>query len=124
MTEVTGRVSNRAILSALEGLPAAIAAAMAPAQVSTPEVSVPTLPVDPTLQGETGEKVVTEIDPGYLAHVSGTLQDRANLNKATYMLYARRNKAGETKLAYCAADKWSSLTDRRIIGAVKTVSPE
>lgn len=118
MSDTTGRVSNRAILSALEGLPAAIAAAMAPAQAAAPAESTQ------TMGDEKGETTTAEIDPGYLSHVSGTLQDRANLNNMAYVMYARKNKAGETKLAYCPADKWSALTDRRIIGAVKTVSPE
>ena len=121
MTEVTEgtksprRVSNERILSALEGLPAAIAAAMAPAQADAPaEIA----------NASKGEQVTAAVDPAYLAHVGTTLQDRANLNNMTYVMYVRKNKAGETKLAYCAADKWSALTDRRIIGAVKTVSPE
>lgn len=119
MTEATGRVSNKQILTALNDLPAAIANAIQGTAIAAPAVSAEaeTAPVS-------GETVKAKLDPGYLAHVSGQLQDRANMNKTTYVLYARTNKANETKLAYCAADKWSGLTDRRIIGPVSTVSPE
>lgn len=115
MSDKIKRVSNERILTALEGLPAAIAAAMAPTHVAAPVES------ESAAQGET---IDAPIDPNYLTHVTGKLQERANMNSMTYVLYARKNKAGETKLAYCAADKWSALTDRRIIGAVSTVSPE
>ncbi len=119
------RVSNKQILTALTDLPGQIAAAMAgvaPVQ-AVPAQDIPVLD-DAITEPVSEETVKAKIDPGYLTHVTGTLQDRANLNRVDYVLYARKNKAGETKLAYCAADKWSALTDRRIIGPVSTISPK
>ena len=112
---MTGRVSNTQILTALEGLPAAIAAAMAP----TAPVAVATPADQPKAESDT-----VSVDKAYLSHVSAKLQDRSNTDRNTYVLYARINKAGETKLAYCVADKWSSLTDKRIVGAMSTIAPE
>ncbi len=126
MTEATGRVSNKQILTALTDLPAQIAAALAGAMPAAPAV-IPTLdPIDdavPTV-AVVGEDIKAKLDPGYVTHVTATLQKRANETGMDYVLYARKNKRDENKLAYCAADKWAGLTDRRIIGPVSTVSPK
>lgn len=115
---MTGRVSNKQILEALNDLPAAMAAAMQGTQ-ATPVAETPT-PADESA----GNDTTINVDAGYLSHVTAKLQDRANTDGNTYVLYARVNKANETKLAYCLGSKWSSLTDRRIVGAVKTIAPE
>jgi hypothetical protein len=110
------RVSNRQILDALTDLPSAIASAIAgtaaPVAIATP--------ADETV----GNDQTASIDAAYLSHVASKLQTRANDTGKDYVLYARVNVAGQTKLAYCEADKWSGLKDKRIIGPVKTVSPE
>ena len=107
------RVSNKQVLDAIEAMPAAIAAALA----GTPAQSAP-------IKAETTEQDAPTVDKAYLSHVSAKLQKRANGDGKDYVLYARKNVAGETKLAYCVADKFAGLTDRRIIGAVSTISPE
>jgi len=116
MSDQSNRVSNRQILDALTDLPSAIASAIAgtaaPVAIDTPADDTPAATKAPA------------VDAAYLSHVATKLQARANDTKKDYVLYARINKAGETKLAYCEADKWSSLTDKRIVGPVKTVSPE
>ena len=117
---MTGRVSNKQILSALNDLPTAIAAAIAGNTVASPVISESPIAADAT--PETADSI--NVDGGYLSHVTTKLQARANDTKKTYVLYARVNKANETKLAYCEADKWSTLTDKRIVGAVSTVAPE
>jgi hypothetical protein len=124
------RVSNRQILTALEGLPAAIAAAVSPSQTPAAEQER-CISGGERVDLTVGETTVADIDGGYLQHVSAKLQARANDTGKTFVLYARVNKAQETKLAYqetklayCEADKWSSLTDKRIVGAVSTVAPE
>lgn len=115
MSDQSNRVSNRQILDVLTDLPAAIASAIAG---SAAPVAIAT-PADDSAKAET-----PAVDAAYLSHVASKLQVRANDTKQDFVLYARRNKAGETKLAYCVASKWSTLTDKRIIGPVKTVSPE
>ena len=112
------RVSNERILTALEALPVAIAAAM-----GTVATAAPIADSTESSEDDNGLDKI-QVDAAYLSHVSAKLQDRANDTGETYVLYARKNKAGETKLAYCLGSAWSALTDRRIIGAVKTVSPE
>ncbi len=118
MSDGPKRVSNERILTALEALPAAIAAAMG--------TTASTQTVASTTEGSEDDNGLdkVQVDAAYLSHVSAKLQDRANGDGNTYVLYARKNKAGETKLAYCLGSAWSGLTDRRIVGAVKTVSPE
>lgn len=111
------RVSNEQILTCLTDLPVAIAAAIGN-QASPSVVKTPT---DDETVGNDG---TINVDKAYLDHVGTKLQARANADGNTYVLYARRNKANETKLAYCLGSKWTSLTDKRIIGAVKTIAPE
>ncbi|KKL46285.1 hypothetical protein LCGC14_2347110, partial [marine sediment metagenome] len=77
-------------------------------------------PADETV----GNDQTASIDAAYLSHMTNKLQARSNDDGKDYVLYARVNKANQTKLAYCVADKWAGLTDKRIIGPVKTVSPE
>ncbi len=116
MSDQNNRVGNRQLLTAIEGMPAAIAAAIAE---TTAPVAIAT-PADETV----GNDQTASVDAAYLSHMTAKLQARSNDDKQSYVLYARTNKANQTKLAYCVADKWSGLTDKRIIGPVRTVSPE
>ena len=114
---MTGRVSNKQILDALSDLPSAIAAAIAGT----------TAQATPAVAAEAPAKAAAEsvnLDKGYLSHMTTKLQARSNDDGKTYVLYARVNVAGATKLAYCEASKWSTLTDKRIVGAVSTIAPE
>ena len=108
------RVSNEQILTALTDLPSAIAIAMAGTQAE------PILPTDDNTKGDK----TASVDAAYMSHMVAKVQARANSDGNSYVLYARTNKANQTKLAYCVADKWTGLTDKRILGPVKTVSPE
>jgi hypothetical protein len=81
----------------------------------------------PAAVDEAPAKAETEtvnVDKGYLSHMTAKLQARSNDDGKTYVLYARVNVAGATKLAYCEASKWSTLSDKRIVGAVSTIAPE
>lgn len=115
------RVSNKQVLDAIEAMPAAIAAAIAGTSAIDPAISS-TEPVGSPLVQATDN--APTVDKAYLSHMTGKLQTRSNDTGLTHVLYARTNKANETKLAYCVADKFAGLTDRRIIGAVATISPE
>ncbi len=111
------RVSNKQVLDAIQAMPEAIAAAISGYQVKNVQTADEAA-TTPTPAG------TAKVDAAYLGHVTAKLQSRANADGNTYVLYARTNKRDETKLAYCQADKFAGLTDRRIIGAVQTVSPE
>ena len=113
---MSNRVSNEQILTALTDLPGAIAKAMAGNVAASPKEN--------EVKGSGDDPETVNVDGAYLSHVTSKLQSRANSDGNTYVLYARKNVAGQTKLAYCLGSKWTALTDKRIIGAVKTVAPE
>jgi len=113
------RVSNEQILSALTDLPSAIATAIAGTKATEGDGILAPVAVD-----ESTDNSTVNLDKGYLSHMTTKLQGRSNDDGKTYVLYARVNVAGATKLAYCEASKWSTLTDKRIVGAVKTIAPE
>ncbi len=110
------RVSNKQVLDAIQAMPAAIAAALSNSTIDRAVSEAEAVPA--TVPGK------VSVDAAYLGHVTAKLQGRSNNDGKTYALYARTNVAGETKLAYCEARKFGTLTDRRIIGAVATISPE
>jgi len=94
----------------------AVAPVATPVAIATPiEVAAATAP-----KAETPVK----IDAAYLSHVSGgKALAYANKTGEQVVIYARRNGHGETKLAYCAASKWTGLKDKANLGAVATVEP-
>lgn len=108
------RVSNEQVLSAIGDLSANIATLVAAMSgtVAAPVVETP--------KADNGS---VEIDKGYKAHVLKKVQVKADQDKMAYILYARRNQKGETKLAYAKKDKFLSLKDRGLIGAVQEVTP-
>jgi len=114
---MTGRVSNKQILDSLNELPGAIAAAIAGTSANTAVAAPAEAPAK-------ADAETVNVDKGYLSHMSTKLQARSNDDGKTYVLYARVNVAQQTKLAYCEASKWSTLTDKRIVGAIKTIAPE
>jgi len=61
------------------------------------------------------------VEAGYLKHMVATVTKRAKLDGEDYVLYARKNQYGETKLAYRKASQMGSLKDRGYIGNVKLI---
>ncbi len=109
------RVSNKHILDALNALPTQIAEAIAgvahTSQAQAPTANEPA----PVAQGEG----TVQVDEQYLNHMSAKVNDLVANDGQQRVLYTRRNGRGEVKLAYVLADKFESLKDRGLIGAVE-----
>jgi len=115
------RTSNKQILDAITDLASAIRDNMAAqaAPVVAPVATAPTATLNTAKQ-----EGAVKVDAAYLSHVSGgKALDYANKLGEQVVIYARRNKLGETKLAYCAASKWTGLKDNANLGAVQIVEP-
>jgi len=118
------RTSNKQILDAILDLTVAIKGMAAPAvaPVATP-VAIAT-PIEVAAATAPKAETPVKIDAAYLSHVSGgKALAYANKTGEQVVIYARRNGHGETKLAYCAASKWTGLKDKANLGAVATVEP-
>lgn len=118
------RTSNKQILDAILDLTVAIKGMAAPAAapVATP-VAIAT-PIEVAAATQPKVETPVKIDAAYLSHVSGgKALAYANKTGEQVVIYARRNGHGETKLAYCAASKWTGLKDKANLGAVATVEP-
>lgn len=108
------RTSNKQLLTAIEAIPAAIAAALANVQAAPVVIAQP--------KAEQGASEVP-LDAKYKAHMVGKVQSFADAKGESTVLYARKNGHGEVKLAYCLASKFAGLKDRGLIGAVEIVDP-
>jgi len=113
------RTSNKQILDAIEAMPAAIAAAIAATQVAAP--AAPAVITTPEVASQP-ESI--QLDKAYVDHMASTkCLDFANKHGSDVVLYARKNAKGENKLAYCLAEKFPTLRDKGLLGAVQVVSP-
>ena len=115
----TQRTSNKDVLDAINALTQAITQSVinAPAPAAPAQVQVAQAPE------ETNAPV--KLDPCYVNHVKvAKAQPYANDKGADVVLYARHNGRGETKLAYCLAEKFAKLRDRGLIGAIAIMNPE
>ncbi len=115
------RTSNKQILEAIEKLTETIANAMVPNQTVKTEPEVPTLtPISQPTAEAPAQSV--KVAKGYLNHMVAKTTATAKEKGVDYMLYARFNKAGETKLAYTTLDRWSKgLRDSGLIGPIQIV---
>ena len=66
-----------------------------------------------------------KVDAAYDKRVSFKAQGHANKIGVAVTKYARKNRAGETKLAYCVADRYVDVKakDRGVIGSICTYKP-
>lgn len=105
------RVSNKDILDGLEsGFDRLITALTANA---VPAAAKPA----PTTEG--GD---IEVDEAYLSHMTVKAADHATLKGEEVVLYSRKNKAGETKLAYALRSRYDEVVAKQpsCLGAVGT----
>ena len=117
---MTNRVSNKQILEAIAGQTEAITALVgalsagiqAPAPADKPE---------PTAV-ETDSPI--KVKPSYLANRKEAAQAHANKVGGEIVLYARRNMAGRTVLAYAQRSRHDNLRDKGYLGKVATFQPE
>lgn len=121
---MTNRVSNKQILEAIAGQTEALnalvgalsAGIQAPAPAPTPGVTTEPTPV------ETDSPI--KVSKAYLANRKAAAQAHANKVGGEIVLYARKNMAGRTVLAYAQRSRHDSLRDKGYLGKVDTFQPE
>ena len=105
------RVSNEQVLKALDNGFDRLITAITGAAIAAPTAATP----DTTEGGE------IKVDEKYLAHMQGKAQDHATAKGENVVLYARRNKAGQQKLAYALRPRFDDVVAKQpsCLGAVK-----
>lgn len=102
------RTSNKDVLGAIEAQTASIdalinaltAGAIAPATVTEPSAPVT-------------EETTVVVDEAYLAHMTVKAAEHATNKGETVVLYARKNKQGETKLAYALQERYDTVVSKQ-----------
>ncbi len=112
--EMGERTSNKQLADKLDTL---IDLMIAGAQ---PKAATDTIIESPTTEGG---KV--KVDPDYMAHMTAKAADHATTKGSEVVLYARRNKAGETKLAYALRERYDDVVSGQpsCLGAVGSFKP-
>jgi hypothetical protein len=66
-----------------------------------------------------------KVDDQYLAHMTAKAADHATAKGESVVLYARRNKRGETKLAYALAPRFDEVVAKQpsCLGSVGSFQP-
>jgi len=111
------RTSNKEILVAIEGQTASIDKLVT---ALTQQVLPATREVPDAANG--GD---LEIDGKYLAHQNMKAADHATAKGSEVVLYARKNKRGETKLAYALRERYDTVIAGQPshLGAVGSFNP-
>lgn len=67
----------------------------------------------------------SEVDPSYMAHQSLKAQEHATAKGEEVVLYTRRNKNGECKVAYSLRERFDSVVSKQpsCIGPVGSFQP-
>lgn len=118
------RTSNKDILAAIEAQTNAINALVGAISGSvTPRTEPMATPVYNTA-ADTAKPADVRVPASYLEHQKVKAQEHANNKGERVILYGRVNLAGEQKLAYCLASRWSSLRDNGLIGAIDSFDPK
>jgi hypothetical protein len=127
----TQRASNKDILDAINALTQAITAThVAPKQAPAPVVAAPAAVLPMSQERSKPAPVVVEqaqdtsvqVPESYLTLMTGKVEQACKDDGKDRIMYARHNLRGETKLAYCLAERWSTLKDKGMIGALKHIS--
>lgn len=81
-------------------------------------------PAAPVAQPE-AETTELPVDAKYLAHQTEKAANHATAKGCEVVLYARKNKAGETKLAYALRDRYDEVITRQPshLGAMGSFQP-
>lgn len=124
----TQRTTNKDILEALEAQTAAIGALaeaisgnVTPQPFKAPAAdNVPTL-TTPVAKGEAAQSL--NVNEQYLNRMVEKAQKHSSAKGAGVVLYARRNKSGEVKLAYALMERYAELRDNGLIGPIRTFEP-
>jgi len=111
----TARTSNKDILDALDsGFDRLITALTANAVAAPAAIAAPATP-----------EGAVQVDEAYLAHMTVKAAEHATNKGEEVVLYARRNKAGETKLAYALRSRFDEVVAKQASckGAVGSFQP-
>lgn len=117
----TARTSNKDILEALDNGFDRLITALTANAVTAPVAASDNIPV---LVPEDDTPTV-EVDPEYLSHMNGKAQAHATDKGIETVLYARVNKANQTKLAYALRERYDTVVAKQpsCKGAVATFQP-
>lgn len=108
------RTSNKDIADRLDTLIDLLTKQAMPAN----EAAIPVLPV----KAEPENNV--DVDEAYLQHITAKAQGKADEVGEQYVVYARRNKAKQIKLAYALLSRFDSVSKQpSCIGAIAEITP-
>lgn len=106
----TQRTSQKDVLEAVQAQTAsidALVAALSRDAIATTETQSPV-----AVSNDIAETEVS-VDAAYLEHMTAKAADHATNKGETVILYARRNKAGETKLAYALQERFDTVVAKQ-----------
>ena len=115
------RTSNKDILAAIEAQTNAINALVGAISGTRTE---PVAATPKVVETDTAKPADVKVPASYLEHQKVKAQEHANNKGERVILYGRVNLAGEQKLAYCLASRWTSLRDNGFIGAIAQFDPK
>jgi hypothetical protein len=115
------RTSNKDILDAVQSQTAAIDKLV---NVLT-ATAVQTQPKAEPVTTSEPKATSVDVDAAYMAHMTAKAADHATAKGSDVVLYARRNRAGQVKLAYALKERYDSQIDRQpsCIGPVGSFKP-
>ena len=111
------RVSNKAILDSLnDGFDRLITALTANAMAPVATATAPAAKAAPA---------APQVDPSYMAHQSAKAAEHATNKGEEVVLYTRRNKSGEVKVAYALRSRFDEVVAKQpsCIGPVGSFQP-
>lgn len=115
----TSRTSNKDVMAAIERLTAAITGIVVQ-QAPAPQASAPTVAV---VNGQNNGHKQVKVSEEYLGLIRSKAQAKATETGDEYVLYARRNLANQTKLAFCKTARFPLLRDNGMIGRLDVIKP-
>jgi hypothetical protein len=112
------RTSNKDVLNSVEQLTSKIDS-LVDALVANAQ---PKADATPTAIEETATEGGIQVDPAYMACMTEKAANHATSKGSEVVLYARRNKAGEHKLAYALRERYDDVVSKQpsCIGPVGT----
>ena len=115
------RTSQKDVLNAVEGLAGKIDSLVDVLTTQAQPAAAPATP-DRTIAEE---PTSVDVDKAYLAHMNVKAAEHATTKGSEVVLYARKNRAGEIKLAYALRERYDEQIARQPsnLGAVGTFQP-
>lgn len=119
------RTSNKDVLNGIEDLAGKIDSLVNVLTQTAMQSATPAQPAATTVQPKADEETSVNVDPAYLAHMQGKAAAHATDKGQDVVLYSRRNKRGEVKLAYALLTRYESVIKKQpsYIGAHALYKP-